>query len=56
MVDLALPVGTRIVSKETYYRAGKTEVSKVYSSDDAVLLAIKNRHDGPWDETEQLKE
>lgn len=56
VVDLALPVGSSIVSKETYYRAGKPEVSKVYSLDDAMLLSIKNRHDGPWDESEQLKE
>jgi hypothetical protein len=27
-----------------------------YSSEDAMLLAIKNRHDGPWDESEQRKE
>ena len=31
------------------------EVSKRYSSDDALFLALKNRHDGPWDESEQLK-
>jgi hypothetical protein len=30
------------------------QVSKVYSSDDALLLAIKNRHEGHWDESEQL--
>ena len=32
------------------------EVIDADNGDDAILLAIKNRHDGPWDETEQLKE
>ncbi len=54
VADLALPVGTKIVSNEAYYRAAKPEVSKVYSCDDAMLMSIKNRHDGPWDESEQL--
>jgi hypothetical protein len=26
------------------------------SSEDAMILAIKNRHDGRWDDAEQLKE
>lgn len=38
--------------RETYYRAVKPEVQKMYSSDDALMLEIKNRHDGPWDELE----
>jgi hypothetical protein len=32
------------------------EASKGYSWDDALLLAVKNGHDGPWDEPEQLEE
>ena len=56
VVDLALPVGTRIVEREQYYRVVQPEVSRTYSSDDALLLAIQNKHDGPWDESEQLKE
>jgi hypothetical protein len=56
VVDLAMPVGARIIKREAYYRVVKPEVSRAYSSDDALLLAIKNRHDGPWDESEQLKE
>ena len=55
VVDLAMPVGLRIVERELYYRAIKPEVSKRYSSDDALFLAIKNGHDGPWNESEQLK-
>jgi hypothetical protein len=55
VVDLAMPVGSRVVAREAYYRAAKPEVAKRYSADDAVLLAIKNQHDGPWDESEQLK-
>jgi hypothetical protein len=45
-----MPVGSRVVVREAYYRAAKPEVAKRYSADDAVLLAIKNQHDGPWDE------
>ena len=56
VVDLALPIGSRMIDRQRYYRSAKPEVSKVYSSKDALLLAIKNRHDGPWDESEQLKE
>jgi hypothetical protein len=56
VVDLAMPVGSRIIKREQYYRVVKPEVSKVYSSDDALLLSIKNGHDGPWNESEQLKE
>jgi hypothetical protein len=55
VVDLARPVGARIVGRELYYRLAQPEVGKVYSADDAVLLAFKNKHDGPWDESEQLK-
>lgn len=49
VVDLALPVGRRIVPKETYYGAAKPVVSKTYSADEAQRLALKHRHDGPWD-------
>jgi hypothetical protein len=56
VLDLARPVGARIVERELYYRLVQPEISKVYSSDDAVLLAFKNKHDGPWEEWEQLKE
>jgi hypothetical protein len=56
VVDLALPVGSRIIERERYYKSAEPQVSNVYTSEDAMLLAIKNRHDGPWDETEQLKE
>ena len=55
VVDLAMPVGLRIIERERYYRTIKPEVSKRYSSDNALFLALKNRHDGPWDESEQLK-
>jgi hypothetical protein len=56
VVDLAMPVGTRIIERERYYRFAQPQISKIYSPKDAMLLAIKNRHHGPWDETEQLKE
>jgi hypothetical protein len=54
VVDLAMPVEARVVGRETYYRVIKPEVSKVYSSEDALVLSIKNGHQGPWDESEQL--
>ena len=38
-----------------YYRVLQPEVRTVYSAEDAPLLAIKNRHDGPRDESEALK-
>jgi hypothetical protein len=56
VVDLARPVGARIVERELYYRLAQPQVSKVYSTEDAVLLATRNRHDGPWDESEKRKE
>ena len=56
VVDLAMPIGARITERETYYRVIKVEISKVYSSDDALIVSIKTGHNGPWDESEQLKE
>lgn len=55
VVDLALPVGSRIVERERYYRSAKPDVRNVYSRDEAVILSIKNRHDGPWGEAEKSK-
>lgn len=56
VVDLAMPIGPRIIQRERYYRTARPTVKKVYSSDEALLLAIKNRHDGPWDESENMTE
>lgn len=56
VVDLAMPVGSRIIERERYYRVLQPEVAKVYSGADALLLSLKNNHDGPWDESEQLDE
>jgi hypothetical protein len=50
VVDLALPVGSRIVAKETYYRSGKPEVRRAYSAEEARDLALRHKHDGPWEE------
>ena len=52
---LAMPVGSRIFVRERYYQVLKPKVSKVYAGDDALFLSIKNQHDGPWDESEQLE-
>lgn len=56
VVDLALPVGSRVVGRDVYYRVLQPEVRRVYQAEEAMLLAIKNRHDGPWGDSEQLKE
>ena len=56
VVDLAMPLGSMIIKRERYYRAAQPTVNKIYSTDDALLLAIKNRHDGPWGESEQISE
>ncbi len=54
VIDLAMPVGARIIEREQYYRVIKPEVSRRYSSEDAIVLSIRTKHDGPWDESEQL--
>jgi hypothetical protein len=46
-------VGARIIDREQCYWVAKPDVHRIYSSEDAVLLAIKNGHPGPWDESEQ---
>jgi hypothetical protein len=56
VVDLAMPVGARVIERAKYYRVLRPEVGKAYPCEDALLLAIRNRHDGPWDESEQRKE
>jgi hypothetical protein len=53
VVDLALPVGQRIVAKETYYKAGKPNVRRSYSTEQAHDLSLKHKHDGPWGDGEQ---
>ena len=55
-MDLAMPVGARLIERGRYYRVVQPEVRRVYTSEEAMLLAIRNRHDGPWDETEQQRE
>lgn len=49
VVDLAMPVGSRIIEREQYYRVLKPEVSQRYSGDDALFMSIKHRHSGPWE-------
>ena len=56
VVDLTLPFGSRIIQREWYHSVFKPDVRKMYSSSDALTLSIKNGHQGPWDESEQLKE
>ncbi len=49
VVDLAMPIGSRVIERDRYYRVVKPEVNKVYSSDDALFLSIRNGHHGPWE-------
>lgn len=55
VVDLVMPVGSRIIERQQYYRVVKPEVSRMYSSEDALMMSVKNGHHGPWDESEQLR-
>lgn len=54
IVDLAMPPQVRVIDRYSYYRTIQPEVSKMYSSTDALMLSLRNRHQGPWDESEQL--
>ncbi|MEZ6131169.1 MAG: alpha/beta hydrolase [Planctomycetaceae bacterium] len=56
VVDLAMPFEVRVIDRHTYYRVIQPEISKTYSAEDALVLSIRNRHHGPWDEYEQLME
>ncbi len=49
VVEMTVPEAHRIIAKETYYRTTKLEVRKIYSGEEARDLALKDRHDGPWD-------
>lgn len=53
VVEMTLPVEHRIIAKDTYYRTTKPEVRKIYSGEEARDLALKHKHDGPWDEDGQ---
>ena len=56
VMDLAMPVGVRDFKRDEYYKTLKPEVSKRYSAEHAVFLMLRNRHYGPWEESEQLPE
>ena len=54
VVDLTAHPRVRIIDRHSYYRAIQPDISRSYSADDALMLSIRNRHHGPWDEAEQL--
>ena len=54
IVDLAMPPEVRVIDRHRYYRSIQPEISKEYSAKNALLLSLRNRHHGPWDESEQL--
>ena len=45
VADLAMPVSVRMIEREKHYRVNKPEVRRTYSSEDALLLSIKNKYD-----------
>ncbi len=53
VVDLTMPVGSRVVSRATFYQTIQPDNTNRYSPDDALFLSIRTRHDGPWDESER---
>jgi hypothetical protein len=55
VVDLALPAVARVIGRERYYRVLQPEVRQAYPCEEALLLAIRSRHDGPWDDTGQRR-
>lgn len=55
VVDLTLPIGHRIVKKETYYNACKPQIDRAYPAKVALRLAERTRIEGPWTEEEQLE-
>lgn len=54
VVDLAQPVGAKLIKRDQYYRVVQAEIRNKYSSEDALVLSLKHRHQGPWDESEKL--
>ncbi len=56
VVDLAMPVGMREFTREEYYRVLEPEITKRYPAELAVFLFLRNRHYGPWEESEQMPE
>lgn len=56
VIDLAMPVGMRELTREEYYRVLEPDVTKRYPAEHAVLLFVRNQHYGPWEENEQLPE
>jgi hypothetical protein len=56
VMDLAMPVGMRDFKRDKYYKILMPEVSKRYAGQHAVFLFLRNRHYGPWEESEQLPE
>ena len=52
-VDLTMPVGSRVLSRATFYKTIQPDITNRYSPDDALFLSVRTRHDGPWDESER---
>ena len=52
VMDLAMPVGIRKFKRAKYYKTLEPEVSKRYSGDHARFLFLRNRHYGPWEESD----
>jgi hypothetical protein len=53
---LAMPASAKESKRDEYYRLLQPEVSRRYPAEHAVFLFLRNRHYGPWEESEQLPE
>jgi hypothetical protein len=49
VIEMTLPEAHRIIARETFYRTTKAEVHGTYLAEEARDLALKHRHDGPWE-------
>jgi len=54
VLDLVMPVGSRFIKRDEYYRLTQPQISKVYTPADVLLLSLGNAHDGPWEDCEPI--
>ena len=53
VVDLTMPVGSKVFSEAAFYKTIEPVVNCRYSSDEALFLSVKARNDGPWTDEER---
>jgi len=52
VVEISLPEAHRMIARETFYRTTNAEVRRSYSGAEARDLALRHKHDGPWEDEE----